>query len=215
MNNKTIKNLAIVLVSILAISTLFSAFGTVKAAGGTLTMSAPPSELAVGSTFSVDLSIAGASNVWQWTVRDIFWNSSVLQAMSVTEGPWLKQGGTLLWIVPSSTLTTLQKSQIQTVTTVFQEAVYYAPSPSKNGYGSTAIIIKAQLLSGMLQTVAQRQPRCNPWQHTTLPPPPPTAPTSEITSPTDGAFLLQVQQLHYMEAAHTRYKRNCIVNVNT
>jgi len=88
------KYLAMVLVCALALSTIFGSIGSVKAAAGNVGFGSVPSNLPVGSTFTVDLVISGIStSVWQWTVRNIVWNASVLNATACVEGPWLKSDG--------------------------------------------------------------------------------------------------------------------------
>jgi hypothetical protein len=195
MNMKTTKNLAFVLVSIIAISTLFAAFSTANAVGGTVTMSSPPSNLAVGSTFSVDLSIASASNAWQWTVRNVNWNSSVLQAVSVTEGPWLKQDGqSTLWIAPflyADHIGEIADTR-QVQTGVSGSGVLCTITFKVIGYGSSAINIGGPAFVNFAPDGSTQDDLiATGTQYTGLPPPAPTAPTAVITSPTNGAFLLK------------------------
>jgi hypothetical protein len=141
---KTTKNLLILIISILAISAVYEGSHGVNAAGGTVSLSIPPSGLSIGSTFSINLSIAGATNVWQWTVRNINWNQSVLNATQVDEGPWLKQGGSTIWVPPYlGTLGSIPEiADTRSVTTgVTGSGVLATITFKVVGYGSTDINI--------------------------------------------------------------------------
>jgi len=57
-----------------------------------------PSPDPMGSTVNIDIYISGAANVWGWTLGSITWNPAVLSCNSATEGPWLKTGGSTLFL---------------------------------------------------------------------------------------------------------------------
>lgn len=55
----------------------------------------PP--LDVGKTFTVDINIKKVTNLYTWQAGITF-NASVLEAITFSEGPFLKQGGSTLWV---------------------------------------------------------------------------------------------------------------------
>ncbi len=57
-----------------------------------------PSPDPMGSTLTIDIYISGAANVWGWTIGSITWNPAVLSCNSAVEGPWLKTGGSTLYL---------------------------------------------------------------------------------------------------------------------
>jgi hypothetical protein len=196
MNNKTIKNFAIVLVSILAISTIFSALGSVNAAGGSMAMSTPPSNVAIGSTFTTTISISGVTDVWQWSVRNIYWNSAVLQAMSVSQGSFLSESGVVGTLFPSPYLYSDHIGEISATrmdpTGVSGSGLLCTITFKVIGYGSTAITINGPASikyapDGSTSEVLT----ATGATYNGLLPPPPQAPVAVITSPIDGTPLLQ------------------------
>lgn len=56
--------------------------------------------VSVGSQFNVDIRIDNATNVWGYFL-ELDWDPSVLRLINVTEGPFLKQVGSTLFIVGS------------------------------------------------------------------------------------------------------------------
>jgi hypothetical protein len=51
----------------------------------------------IGTTFTVDVRVDGASNVWAWEVDSITWNPAVIQLTSIQEGNYLKNDHTTLF----------------------------------------------------------------------------------------------------------------------
>jgi hypothetical protein len=58
-----------------------------------------PSPDPIGTTFSVDVRIDGASGIWAWVVDDLDWNPGVVQLTSIQEGSYLNDYSTN-WISP-------------------------------------------------------------------------------------------------------------------
>jgi hypothetical protein len=50
----------------------------------------PASPNPIGTYVYFDIYIYNAANVWGWSISTVSWNPSVLQLISATEGPWLK-----------------------------------------------------------------------------------------------------------------------------
>jgi parallel beta-helix repeat protein len=51
----------------------------------------------VGTTFTVDINVANAENLWGWQFF-LNWSLSILEVKSITEGSFLKQGGSTFFI---------------------------------------------------------------------------------------------------------------------
>ena len=97
----------------------------------TVSITPPLSTVGVGDIFSVNVYVAGAVDLTSWQF-DLKYNPSLLQAESVTEGPFLNSFGTTLFqpgVIDHST------GEISLVTNAF---VDFTPPP--NGDGELAIV---------------------------------------------------------------------------
>ena len=63
-----------------------------QASSATVAVSPPSITASVGEDFSVDVNISGVSDLYGWEFK-IGWDPSLLDLVSVDEGPFLKSGG--------------------------------------------------------------------------------------------------------------------------
>lgn len=96
-----------------------------------ISLTPPLSTVGLGDIFSVNVHVAGAVDLTSWQF-DLKYNPSLLQAESVTEGPFLNSFGTTLFqpgVIDHST------GEISLVTNAF---VDFTPLP--NGDGELAVV---------------------------------------------------------------------------
>ncbi len=206
---KTQKIVALAIVLLLAISIPFSAINGVKAAPtGSISLSAPPSNLAIGSTFTVTANIASSTDVWQWVINNLSWDPSVIHIVGdPVEGNFLKAGGGTLFVgnVPDNTNTNGILPQVSctrmSTTTASGSGDLATFTFQVVGYGSTAISIGSAELQDSSQVVVTVS--SSGATYTGLPPPPPYGPTAVITGITDGAFILQGSTINVIGSTST------------
>ena len=87
------KNIALILAILMAVSMPITIFGmsSVKAAGPTVGLSSTafsgPPYVVINSTFTVNVTIANAVNVWAYEIN-MTWDHSALQMLSIVDGGW-------------------------------------------------------------------------------------------------------------------------------
>jgi len=87
------------------------------------------STVVVGQTFSVDIRISAVSDLYGWEFK-LGWNPDLLNVVDVTEGPFLKQGGS----------TFFTKKVNNTLGYILVDCTLLGDVPGVNGEGTLAIV---------------------------------------------------------------------------
>lgn len=186
------KIFAIVLLSVLAVSALGAISGVMAVGGPTVTLSAPPSGLSLGSTFTITATISSdATNVWQWVITNLNWNPAVLNmSADPLMGTYLT-GATLFTSAPyDNTIGNLPEVSNTKMTSAGDSGAGLLVTFTFKvvGFGTSDITMESAVVKS--PDAGHPTTQCTVVNTTfNLPPPPPYGPTAVITTPADNAFL--------------------------
>jgi hypothetical protein len=75
----------------------------------------------VGDTIQVNIDVSNVQNLWAWGIDNLKFNPSILNLTQVSEGPFLKQAGSTLFLWSSQSTIAFSKGDIPEISCVLLE----------------------------------------------------------------------------------------------
>jgi len=90
MDKRIVIGIALIVVVVIALAFAYIFFA--RSASSVVYVDPKTIQRTVGQDFALNISISNVADLYGWELK-LSWNSTILEAVSVTEGPFLKNGG--------------------------------------------------------------------------------------------------------------------------